>query len=130
MFATPFRLTLLLAPNGLPSDSRDCKMCLDRFSGLAVDRQDVLRTGGECDHQIHLGPQPDIASRHRPRWRGEAKRAIGGPGNIHEQVERTRYFRRHQTELSHPRKQIVRAIVVKALYPEEGVAIAVAGGDQ
>ena len=59
--------------------SADRKMRLDRFSRLAVDRQDVLRTGGERDHQIHLGAQADIAAGHRPRRRGEAKGAARRP---------------------------------------------------
>mgnify|MGYP003694709683 CR=1 FL=1 len=33
------------------------------LSGHAVDRQDVLRAGRECDHEIHLGAQPTRSRR-------------------------------------------------------------------
>ena len=64
----------------------------------AVDRQDVLRTGRERDHQVHLRAQPDIAARRRYR-RIERQRPLDGPRNVHEQVERARRLRRRQPQL-------------------------------
>src|SRR5580692_9862091 len=105
-------------------------MRLDRLSGLAVDRQYVLRTGGERDHQIHFGAQAYMASGHRTRWSLETKRAFRRPRNVHEQVERARNFRRNEAELGHRRQEIVGAIIVIAFDAEESVAVSIAGGDQ
>src|SRR5258708_3684011 len=108
---------LIVLPPTRPSSrlpSGDRKMRLDRLSGLAVDRKDVLRACRERDHQIHLGAQPHIASGQWPRRRFETERAIGGPWNIHEQVEWARHLRRRQTKLPHPGIEIVGAIVVVA----------------
>jgi hypothetical protein len=85
---------------------------------------------GKCDHQIHLGSQANVASGYGPWRRREAKRAIGIPRNIHEQVERAWNFRGLKPKLAHSGKEIVGAIVVVALYSEKGIAVAVTGRDQ
>src|SRR5258708_163111 len=105
-------------------------MRLDGLSRSAVDGQDILRAGGKRDHQIHLSPQPNIAPGHRPWRRRETKPAIRRPGNVHEQIERAWHFRWRQAEFGHAGKEIVGAIIVMTLNPEERVAVAVAGSDQ
>src|SRR5260370_21682033 len=105
-------------------------MRLDGLSRSAVDGQDILRAGGKRDQQIHLRPQPNIAPGHRPWRRCETKRAVRRPGNVHEQIKRTWHFRWNEAEFAHSGKEVIRAVVVMTLDPEERVAVAVAGGDQ
>src|SRR5262245_52533384 len=77
-------------PRQTPPASQTCahllldrEVRLGRLTGAAVDRQDVLGTGGQGDHEIHLSPEDDVAARRRY---GLAPREVPGrrPRNVHE----------------------------------------------
>src|SRR5437762_3113597 len=43
------------------------EVCLRRASGETVDRQNILRAGGEGDHQVDLGAEERVAAGRRDR---------------------------------------------------------------
>ena len=103
------------------------KVRFHRVAGPAIDRQYVLRTRGEGDHDIHFRAQPHVAARPRIGWRGEVEFTALLPRNIHEQVERAWHARGCQPELSQPSYQVVSAVVVMSFNPQEGITVAIAG---
>src|SRR5213595_935086 len=65
----------------------DSEVRLGRPAGAAVDRQDVLGTGGEGDDEIHLRAKHRVAPGGGHRLTpGEAP--VGRPRDVHEDVQR------------------------------------------
>ena len=71
------------------------------FRGLAraaVDGQDILRAGGERDHQVHLRTEERVAAGRGYRL-APREAPVRRPRDVHEQVERGWRGRNHDAEL-------------------------------
>ena len=99
-----------------------------RLDGLlAVDLEDVLRAGRHHRDAIDLGANGDVVAGFAHGGR-ELEVAFLVPGDVHEQVDRSRRERDAQAQPQQAGMVIVLAVIVIFLAAEQALALVVARG--
>ena len=78
---------------------------------VATNRGDVLRAGGEADHQVHFGTHDDVIALFRDGWIG-FDGAIGFDRRVLPEIERRRQFGWFQAQFDHRFPEVVGAVAV------------------
>ena len=117
-----------IASQGPSHSLNDLEMTLDRLAGSPVYRQDILGTGGEGHHYVHLGTKHHTVAWFRYGWQ-KLDAIVPSNWDIHPHVERARCLGRSEAELGHGGVEVVCAVVMITFKIQKLVTIPVTGSN-